>query len=262
MQIKVEDTRMHNITLFETSAGSRTKDVPVAEAKLVLVESIKEKALLGYTEYSGYSLKEKWLCDAEWINPILISETEKIEVGDWYYIKEDSVILQADYEPVGENIYKILALPEHFSPQRLQDIIDGKLKEGKCLVECEKNVKYNKVWWCEEHKPVRYKNISNVIPTSIYQEGDSNGLHYKVHIALPTGEMKVDLDEIEVEENNQLVIKLNPHITIYPVEEKTYTREEVYDFILNALAQYRIILETGDVWRNWDTNKWFKQNVK
>jgi hypothetical protein len=35
---------------------------------------------------------------------------------------------------------KILALPEHFSPKHLQDIVDGKLKEGKVLVECELHV--------------------------------------------------------------------------------------------------------------------------
>lgn len=36
--------------------------------------------------------------------------------------------------------YKILALPEHFSPQQLQDIADGRLKEGNYIVECELSI--------------------------------------------------------------------------------------------------------------------------
>lgn len=44
-----------------------------------------------------------------------------------------------DYQqPNTPSCFKILALPEHFSPQQLQDIVDGKLKEGqKILLECE-----------------------------------------------------------------------------------------------------------------------------
>ncbi len=35
-------------------------------------------------------------------------------------------------------MFKILALPEHFSPEQLQMIVDGKLKNGdKVLIECD-----------------------------------------------------------------------------------------------------------------------------
>lgn len=54
-------------------------------------------------------------------------------------------------------------------------------------------------------------------------------------------------------------IKLNPHITIYPVEEKMYTREEVYQIYLTALSNYKMTLDRK---HSWDSDKWFEQNVK
>lgn len=210
--IKVKEVKQHLPSTYSSMHKL------VTEAKLVLVPgyypTCKSMQLKGNVYY-----------------PIAISETEKIEVGDWVYntvthkiytVNEGlSVVLQGNSLDAKSHV-KILALPEHFSPEILQQIIDGKLKDGdKALVECEKNIKYNKVWWCEEHKPVKYQSLSNVIPVSIYQIGGSKGLKYEVIIALPTGHHKVSLDEIEIEENNEIIIKLNSsnHIQIYPVEE-------------------------------------------
>lgn len=99
--------------------------------------------------------------------PIVISESEKIEVGDLFYDKYHGTIHQYNGTQVIAEKYnfKILALTEHFSPQQLQMIVDGKLKEGKCLLECEKYIDPNKT-------PAQKR------------------------------------------------IQLNPHITIYPVEEE------------------------------------------
>lgn len=71
------------------------------------------------------------------LKPILISSTEKIERNDKYFCNEGiQTRFETDYH-YGEQ-YKVLALSEHFSSQQLQDIVDGKLKDGdRVLVECE-----------------------------------------------------------------------------------------------------------------------------
>lgn len=175
MQIKVTQTKMHKIfdpsslkLRYNKSPNEITgellggeKEVPVAEAKLVLIKCSINEAL--FYEQQEVLVKtavrntliynnvdNKWkrlyidsstLPKGRYVKPILISETEKIEVGDWYYFDGGEVknLLQLK-EPMTytEERYKILALPEHFSPKHLQAIVDGKLKDGSIvLLECE-----------------------------------------------------------------------------------------------------------------------------
>ncbi len=81
--------------------------------------------------------------------PIIISEIESIETGDKYFDKKYKIINNcvddADKEDLNfrikkeKSVNKILALPEHFSPEQLQMIVDGKLKDGdEVMVECIK----------------------------------------------------------------------------------------------------------------------------
>lgn len=126
MQIKVNDTRMHKV-----------KDAfcQVAEGKLILVGDEDSKDKYVYDKVRRY------------LKPIIISETEKIEEGDdVLFIGETvgpfitkcqpgSVLAR---EGKSDKWFKILALPEHFSPKHLQAIVDGKMKDGdKVLVECK-----------------------------------------------------------------------------------------------------------------------------
>ncbi len=77
---------------------------------------------------------------------IIVSEIEKIEVGDMY-LRSGQIGELKDFEDnvkyvndrVGQfGFRKILALPENFSPEILKDIVDGKLKDGdEVFVECE-----------------------------------------------------------------------------------------------------------------------------
>lgn len=127
MQIKVKDTRMHTVSNIDKfpngNVHGNIREVPVAEAKLVLIKPSKEGAgvIPGDDRY--------------WFLPILISETEKIETGDWgWSITHGLVHLTLSDDEAGK--YKVLALPEHFSPKHLQAIVDGKMKDGdKVLVE-------------------------------------------------------------------------------------------------------------------------------
>lgn len=126
--IKVEHTKTHKIYdgSIPSSFGSPSfREVLVTDAKLILIqESLAHSIII--VNGKGYK-------------PILISETEKIEVGDWVYESTNPSIFQWQEwckELKGINKFKLLALPEHLSPEQLQMIVDGKLKEDKCLVEC------------------------------------------------------------------------------------------------------------------------------
>lgn len=259
--IKIEHTKTHTVTIPRFDPNDcNILNVLVTDGKLVLVWGDCRKE-----EFYKYNIESH--DKTQFAKPILISETEKIEDGELCLLSNGNIVKYEGDQGLKHtlNPKKVLALPEHFSPEQLQMIVDGKLRDGdKVLVECEKNIIYNKVWWCEDHKPVKYQNFSNVIPTSIYQEGSSTGLQYKVHIALPTGQIKVDLSEIEIEENNQMIIKLNPHITIYPVEEKMLPMslvkvacEQAFDRVINLPHD----TTSFSTW--WEEHQeWFEQNVK
>jgi hypothetical protein len=142
-QIKVTDTRMHKIFQGERKVGPAYERVPVAEGILMLVECISKDAL--FNKYLGDSLvihDNKYGAGRKYFKPIIISETEKIEVGAWMYNIKNHVIRRCDEMDCvfndDKDWFKIIALPEHFSPKHLQAIVDGKMKDGdKVLVECE-----------------------------------------------------------------------------------------------------------------------------
>jgi hypothetical protein len=146
--------------LYQHRLKKLSQKVPAAEAMLVLVECNLKEALLYLPEWK-HEEGILSLFNAEKVHPsavrkaykpILISETEKIEIGDsvlCFYPDGTSVIRKIisetdtvwmDDKGTGwfkdTAIFKILALPEQFSPKYLQAIVDGKLKDGdKVLVE-------------------------------------------------------------------------------------------------------------------------------
>ncbi len=81
------------------------------------------------------------------IRPLIVSEIEEINSGDNYLFVKNNTICKADVSPENLKIlqelqktgfvFKILALPENFSQEMLQDIIDKKLKNNEIVyVEC------------------------------------------------------------------------------------------------------------------------------
>lgn len=176
MQIKVKDTKMHDKG-YTTIDMVPYQKVPVAEAKLVLVECNKVNPVV----------KGEFMLNGKFYTPILISETEKIEVGDKGFDTEDRVIRAYVFTEDTPTYKKVLALPEHFSPKHLQSIVDGKIKDGdKVLVECEKKIEDNPTW---KEDYIRF------------------GIKSK------------EWYEIKLNSSN--------HITLHKVEEKVYTRDEV-----------------------------------
>jgi hypothetical protein len=169
--IKVEHTKLYNILQHIKNVDGVLNRL-VTDAELVLVAGYYPKCKVIQLKGNVY-------------HPILVSRTEKIEVGDWTLVNgklEQVLQMQLGEDGIWQyrtntawfsNCVKVIALPEHFSPEQLQMIVDGKLKEGKCLVECDKR--------------------------------------FSVH-----GDKHSNTDK----PSDYSIIKLNPHITIYPVEEK------------------------------------------
>jgi len=60
---------------------------------------------------------------------------------------------------------------------------------------------YNKIWWCEDHKPVMYKN-KQYYPLSIHREysSEKKDLVYVVYLSGEDGQFKVFLDEIKIKD--------------------------------------------------------------
>jgi hypothetical protein len=208
--IKVENTKPHKVVKL-LPYNNHGHNVVVTDAELVCGEVTSHYKLMDIEEIRGK------------LRPILISRTEKIEVGDWYLTPSGNIV-QSKGKPnfeVSSGWYKILALPEHFSQSTLRAIVDGQLKEGKCLVECE----------------------------------------LKANGWLHTAGQKTDYHEAGISTKEDIkyspFIKLNPHITIYPVEEKMYTREEVEIMFGLGAANHAIGKPSFE-----DALKWFEQNVK
>ncbi len=149
MQSKVKETRMQLFSNSLSSSGKLTfqEERPVAEGKLVLVECKFYEGLLALTNgvyaTSVPAVSKHGFNPATRIfKPIIISETERIESnkgttkGDWAYNGMYKKLFQMVGD-VTEYDFKVLVLPEQFSPKHLQAIVDGKMKDGdKVLVEC------------------------------------------------------------------------------------------------------------------------------
>ena len=108
----------------------------VAKGKLVLVETTREDAVLARNyndERFNIVSKDDIFSTSKWIcfKPIIISETE--EVLDCYV----------------HNSHKILALSEQLSPKTLQDIVEGRIKNGdEVYLECDIHDE-----WLKENPP-------------------------------------------------------------------------------------------------------------
>jgi len=149
--IKIENIKSHSLH------PSKDK-VSVAPARLMLVDpdgcqlnslTSHGRLVTDMTRNSVQTGKNHLDIDLWWKKsetkffgiPILISDTEKIIKDDWVWDRLNKVFVQAsmDYKQSEDQQYfKILALPEHFSPEQLKMIVDGKLKDfDNVLVECE-----------------------------------------------------------------------------------------------------------------------------
>lgn len=175
MQIKVKETRQYNRT-NEKGGDTYTWDKLVAEGKWVLVKCSAKVASLTLMDGDF----------AQGYKPIIISETEKIERGDWFYWGGSTPQIQQSVyssEPT-DIIKKILVLSEQLSPQHLRDWVDGKIKDGdKVLVKCEsiyshadsvlknkETILYSEIKLNSQGHVTLYKAEEKMVPISLIEE--------------------------------------------------------------------------------------------
>ena len=85
------------------------------------------------------------LVNDKWVDPIIISDTDRINVGDVYAMNLDGWVIMYPCQDAAEaercnshysisgNCKKILALPENISSKHLDQISEGKLKDGDSI---------------------------------------------------------------------------------------------------------------------------------
>jgi hypothetical protein len=235
--IKVEHTKNYRLSQDQKKYSNSPYEVLVTDAELVLVECKPEEALFNLIENGlpngilRLHTKDRFVA-GRYLKPILISRTEKIttnkgkEMGDWTYNSFYKKMFQMNGDITNYD-FKILALPEHFSPESLQLIVDGKLKEGKCLVECI------------EHKEKPYGIPYNVVALNP---------HITIYPDYIQSAIKICKEhdcEVSVENTDS-------------VEEKMYTRDEVKRLLMKLPNFYQYsIIQQAEMFE-----KWFEQNVK
>lgn len=131
---------MHQPKVNQTQKYSDSQGEHIVhEGKLLLLDTVDDD-LNTLSDTRGVDCGDY----IEHIRPIIISETEDIEVGDFYIFEnvttgKEEIAECKSKKHLAESrklAYKILALPEHFSDKHLQAIVDGKMKDGdKVLVK-------------------------------------------------------------------------------------------------------------------------------
>lgn len=121
-------------------------NTPLIECRLVLIECDLLEAKLWFATHTAFKVafnSSQGLIKGmgKYFKPLLISEKEPIELGDWVYYNNGSLEkCDENFTPREAKLlgwFKVLALPEHFSLKDLQMIADGHLKEGdQLLIEC------------------------------------------------------------------------------------------------------------------------------
>lgn len=150
--IRVSNVKEHSFKSWKDLPEGKNKDFHplVTNAKLVLIDCGNEANGNFWLNHDGetYSIHSTDEGDRQYkalIKPMLVSEDEKIEVGDSYFTTDGLSIIGGirkceDSSYNFDNCYKVLALPEHFPQEYLQMIVDGKLNGGdNVLVECNQN---------------------------------------------------------------------------------------------------------------------------
>lgn len=260
-RIKVNHVKVHKYTELEDDVPSFEKAI-VAEGRLVILhskglfspEESRVNSLLWNTKTDKY---ERGIQEQNsgmvaltlttsglhfngilmQCKPVVVSELETTaERGDWLLDKDTKDFFQYEgaltlAEINITNYWKVLVLPEQFSPEQLQAIIDGKLKnDDKVLVQC----KQSKTRW-EQGGTV----VGNFITDTVIK------LDEQSHVILHPGENE------------------DKHV------EKKFSREEVMEIAAKAWytgkkRSHEFFHKSYVSFEEWkehtDFYEWFKQN--
>lgn len=145
-------TKANSTVSLKTSQG----DVRVKKGKLLFMQFIQEKPGIGlfcwnwkrdtYYQIGNTNHPEnQYLNESIVIKPIIISETERIETGDWVLLLDSlgkPFLQPQQYKGQGvitKDHKKILVLPEQFSSKHIDAIVNKKLKDNtEVYVQCKR----------------------------------------------------------------------------------------------------------------------------
>lgn len=149
-------TKANSTVSLKTSQG----DVKAFIGKLLIIRILEVFDKIGdFCDHSNGGfiiINEQIVNDLKHLNfakkyykkaiPIIISETQRIETGDYFIDPKNPVISeparQIDIDTIrnhGLKFYKILALPSNLSSRHLQAIVDNKMKDGdEVYVQCKR----------------------------------------------------------------------------------------------------------------------------
>lgn len=178
---KTTITAPHGEEVLE--AYVHTATIPVAKVKLVLVECDTNEALIAKSTVNN----KVWIkqrsstgTPATYYKPILISESEPLEIDDAIYGTNGKIINKCNNAIVAKELgyVKIVALPEHFSQKHLELIVDGSLKD-EVLIECE--------------RAITKSGSGSVYPLDHYIPALDSESHVKLHLIQEEIKSKLDI---------------------------------------------------------------------
>ena len=214
-------------------------NIDVIKGKLVLIENTKN--ILG----KSIEIKRKEY------KPIIISEKEEIEVNNNVLVLNEYVakIIDIKFENTANLYYfthpvdsgdcslpeqgldKILALPENFSPEILQDIVDGKLKDGDdVFIECERKTKY------------RDKTIEKNAPYNSYSENFIKLTNNCITIHLP---QKEQLFTNFIPSIREMIKKEEEHLEKLKESKRKSSKKTLFNFIIPVFHDDEFITESN-----------------
>ncbi len=202
--IKVEKTEYHtNSQGWHVVVKGRLVFVKTKDFKAPLkIGKLLPEIIFASAEHSG-----------EWSDllPIIISETEKINIGDQRYgegMIMDTSINEEFSMRNNKGIWnKILALPENFSHKHLCAIVDGKLKDGQdVFVECEIKA------FDKNHNEIIFGIEEGDYTTkSIFLDSDGHVKLFPVKIEIDYDKLAKSTDAREELKSWEEVFSLPPH---------------------------------------------------
>lgn len=240
MKNTLKNIQIHTIQRDTLFGKNVPIDIAVAKVKLVLAECAREEAILfGYLNqptiirYKGENGLVKGL--GKYLQPVFVSETEKIKMGDWFVTK-DGVLYNLNKNNdlnLLESDRKVVAMSKQISDQFLQSIINHDVEnEDELLLEAE----------------IMYQNSKMEKPRSVL---------------LPS-----EWDDT-VKKWNEIKLDIDSHVIIHIPQGKMYTEKELIAKCGEAYKDGALdMLEEEDNSEHtpntlWDQNKveWIKEHI-
>jgi len=182
----------------------------ITKGKLVLMQCKPEQALLFWSNTLGFSIYKQSFglvkTIGKYLKPVIVSETEKLNVDDWHY----------------KDVKKVLALPEQFSEETLQDIVEGNLKDGdEVYLECNIHEE-----WLKENPP-----FSN--------PKEHSKCYYQLELTSENHIILAEVEKVKAAEEKMVSLSLSVlegwvnrlDMTEFDLNQKIYVKDDIEEVI-------------------------------